>query len=383
MTTISSQRNGLVFTCSFFYLFLGSSSRMIIQLLIVLFGISDLAVCNLFENTEKEIEQLKSYLHTISRQTMLQQFFSEQRVRSEGQSGIHIQRQRRGGTKNYFSETHSGYSTAAIHDHANNIRTVGMGEFTAVMNGIEFTTRHNDYRLFMPHTNSSQYHKTEPLPFPDVPEEVLKKSSIQEEIEEMREWFKAWRDQDYTVRDYRKYFKPILCYLEGAWTKTTKKVDEPFSSDRHFIDANTWMELHDKIMFTSYSGSKSIRENLSYLPTKIIEIINGTIPLFAQWNYRILCHPLQRDIPFNRLRVVEDLSSRMMADRDIFRHKHSRAARFQFNSKDIDESFDRPLSNELLDKLMEEIPGKDNYIGKKKTLGRMLTDFSRGACFYI
>ena len=38
---------------------------------------------------------------------------------------------------------------AAIHDHANNIRTVGMGEFVGVLNGIEFRTRHNDYRLYM------------------------------------------------------------------------------------------------------------------------------------------------------------------------------------------------------------------------------------------
>ena len=39
---------------------------------------------------------------------------------------------------------------ASIHDHANNIRTVGMGEFVAVLNGVEFRTRHNDYRLYMP-----------------------------------------------------------------------------------------------------------------------------------------------------------------------------------------------------------------------------------------
>ena len=181
MTTSTSHWNGLVFICSFFYLFLGSPSRMIIQLLIVLFGISDLAVCNLSENAEKEIEQLKSFLHTISRQTMLQQIFSGQRIRSEGQSGINIKRQRRGGAKKYFSETYSGYSTAAIDDHANNARTVGMGEFTTVMNGIEFETRHNDYRLFMAHTNSSEYHKTKPFPFPDVPQEVLNKSSIQED----------------------------------------------------------------------------------------------------------------------------------------------------------------------------------------------------------
>ena len=53
------------------------------------------------------------------------------------------------GLKNYYSATHAGNSMAAIHDHANNIRTVGMGEFVGVLNGIEFRTRHNDYRLYM------------------------------------------------------------------------------------------------------------------------------------------------------------------------------------------------------------------------------------------
>ena len=53
------------------------------------------------------------------------------------------------GLKNYFSATHSANSMAAIHDHANNIRTVGMGEFVGVLNGVEFRTRHNDYRLYM------------------------------------------------------------------------------------------------------------------------------------------------------------------------------------------------------------------------------------------
>ena len=53
------------------------------------------------------------------------------------------------GLKNYFSATHSANSMAAIHNHDNNIRTVGMGEFVAVLNGVEFRTRHNDYRLYM------------------------------------------------------------------------------------------------------------------------------------------------------------------------------------------------------------------------------------------
>ena len=65
----------------------------------------------------------------------------------------------------------------------------------------------------------------------------------------MREWFKAWRDQDSSVRDYTKYFKPILCYLEGGWTTSTSdKIDESFPSDRHFIDADSWLDLQEKVM---------------------------------------------------------------------------------------------------------------------------------------
>ena len=324
--------------------------------------------------SDKDIENL---LNAITRQTMLQQFYTEQRVRSEGQSGLNILRQRRAGSKNYFTESHTGNSAAAIHDHANNIRTVGMGEFNAVMNGVEFTTRHNDYRLYMPHRTSKGYHQTEPIPFPNVPQAVLDKETIQEQIDEMREWFKSWRDQDTSKRNYTQYFNPILCYLEGAWTTAERHVDEPFSSDRHFIDAKTWMELHQKIMFTSYSGSKSILENLSFLPTKIIDFVNETLPVFAQWNYRILCHPLKKDVPLKRLRVIEDLSSRMMNERDIYRHKHSRGARFQLNSKDQEKFHDRPLNYEFLDELMEEIPGKDNYQGNYFSLFSLLTQSTK------
>jgi len=327
---------------------------------ILLFVIISLVASN--ENEERKSSDHK--LEAITRQIMLQQFFAEQRVRAEGQSGVNLIRLRRSGTKNYFSETHTGGSANAIHDHSNNIRTVGMGEITAVMNGVEFATRHNDYRLYMPSTTSTKNGATEPIPLPEVPPEVTNKTNIDDQVKEMREWLKAWRDQDHSKRDYRKYFKPILCYLEGAWTKTGTNVDEPFTSDRHFIDAKTWMELHDKLRFTAYTGTKSIKENLSFLPTKIINIINGTIPEFAQWNYRILCHPLKNHLPLNRLRVVEDLSSRMMINRDINRHLHSRGARFQLNAKNIDKFFDRPLGRNFLDDLMEEIPGKNNYQGQ-------------------
>ena len=54
-----------------------------------------------------------------------------------------------------------------------------MGEFSAVINGVEFRTRHNDYQLVMPSTTSREYHATEPLPFPEVPPSVTRLRKIE------------------------------------------------------------------------------------------------------------------------------------------------------------------------------------------------------------
>lgn len=152
------------------------------------------------------------------------------------------------GSENYHSNTHTGGSFSSIHDHTNNIRTVGMGEFIGVINGVQFRTRHNDYRLYQPVANDKTYHKVEDVKFPGVPD-VFKGMTIDEQIVEMRAWFKAWHDQDHSVRDYRPYFKPVLVYLEGAWTMSKgDKIDEPFDSDRHHIDAANWLELQEKVV---------------------------------------------------------------------------------------------------------------------------------------
>ena len=81
------------------------------------------------------------------------------------------------------------------------------------------------------------------------------------------------------------------------------------SSERHHIDASSWHELTQKIRFTAFSGRKDTKENLAFLPTKIVDIdSDGSIPINAQWNYKILCHPTKHDIPLTYLRLVDDLS---------------------------------------------------------------------------
>lgn len=324
----------------------------------------DAKVANLermVQDLNKKMTDSKKSVETMTRQMMLQQLFVEERIRSEGGSGVKQVRGSRSGTKVYHGSSHTGKRLMAVHDHANNIRTVGMGEFIAVMNGVEFRTRHNDYGLRMPHRTSKAYHAVEDIPYPDVPPAVLAKKTVDEQIKEMRLWFDAFKQGYYKKRDYRKYFKPVLCYLEGAWTKSAGKIDEPFFSDRHQIDASSWMDLQDKIRFTAFSGRKSNDENLSYLPTTVQEMINGK-PVFAQWNYRILCHPLSRFIELRRLRLVDDLAARMMYKREYKDHYWTRAARFELNPKDRTKWADAVNTGRtFLDELMHEIPGKDNY----------------------
>lgn len=306
-------------------------------------------------------DRITKQMGVLSRQVMLQQSFVEERLRSEGQSGIKQIRNGAGGTKSYHSASHVGKRVASIHDHSNNIRTVGMGEYIGVLNGVEFRTRHNDYRLYMPSKSGNDYHKTEDIPFPNVPPEVEEKKDVEEQVKEMVKWFQAWKDGNYTERDYRKYFRPVLCYLEGTWTKSAENIDEPFESDRHFIDANSWFDLQEKIRFTSYTGRKDNFENFAYLPTTILGIENDTFR-FAQWNYRILCHPLKTDVPLNRFRMIDDLGSRLTHHHTVEEQAQTRAARFQVNSEDSDTWDDRASSKfGFLDKLMSEIPGKDNY----------------------
>ena len=54
----------------------------------------------------------------------------------------------------------------------------------------------------------------------------------------------------------------------------------------------------------------------------------GTLSL-AQWNYRILCHPLEKDLHPSRFRLIDDISARKsqkVEERDAFSLR--RAARF-------------------------------------------------------
>ncbi len=196
----------------------------------------------------------------------------------------------------------------------------------------------------------------------------------------MREYFKAFKTQNETHRNYKPYFKPVLCYLEGGWTVATDSLDEPFQSDRHFLDASSWSDLLHKIKFTSYSGKKDGQENFAYLPIKIMENRNNT-PIIAQWNYRIMCHPIQDGLRTDRFKVVDDLSVRLPRNTHINEHAATRAARFQLNSKNSRVFQSDSYFYEFLDDLMYQIPGKDNYPAniQDSTTGQPIQHFESDA----
>jgi hypothetical protein len=58
-----------------------------------------------------------------------------------------------------------------------------------------------------------------------------------------------------------------------------------------------------------------------------MNMVNGT-PEYAQWNYRISCHPLKHDLPLGALKPVDDMAARIGHRWNITRFAHTRAARF-------------------------------------------------------
>ena len=47
-----------------------------------------------------------------------------------------------------------------------------MGELEVVLNGVQFRTRHNDYKMVQKSKTSPDYNAVESLDYPDVPQEV-------------------------------------------------------------------------------------------------------------------------------------------------------------------------------------------------------------------
>ena len=148
-------------------------------------------------------------------------------------------------------------------------------------------------------------------------------------------------------------------------------MDEPFESDLAEFGPTTWEQLNDKMRFMVNSGRKSIKEDLGHLPSSIRNLEDDVYPTISNWEYRIVCHPLNEDLPLSRFRVSNDLNVQLF-NSPLTREElyYSKRARFDLNkyinlddiNGDNQWTTGRKKWN-YLDYLMEQIPGKDNYIG--------------------
>ncbi|XP_013381901.1 uncharacterized protein LOC106152737 [Lingula anatina] len=306
---------------------------------------------------EEKLKTLTQKVDIVLRQLQLQQMFIEERARTDGGSGIKQARWSSIGTRPYHTSTHTlTWSAGAAYPRPPQRNLFSLFGMSAVLNGVEFPIRTLSDQLKMPSRTSKAFHAKELVPLGVVPPQVLAKKTVPEQIAEMKEWFKAWRDQNYKVRDYRKYFKPVLCYLEGKWLKSQGTDKLPYSQ---MLIAQQWTSRYQ-----AYSGALP-QERVTFKPTSIIDFENGK-PAFAKWDYRVLCHPVNQDIHTSTFRVVDDLAERTPRRWDLNRFARSTLAKFQLNPMNRPWAKNEEFSSnyEFLDQLMAQIPGVDNYPGR-------------------
>lgn len=351
--------------------------------------------------------EMKLAIGALSRVALLMQVSSEEQLRAHGASGLTRVRTF-GHALSSAADGRFTYSAAAnVHDHADFEGTLGLGEVGAVLNGVEFTTRHNDYKLRMnsaaalerstgrrwtgargapegvdaadaanPRGMRTRYHRTAPVPEPEVPPSVLAQPTLERQVEEMREYFRAFSAQNASHRDYRPYFRASLCVLEGAWVDASADaLEEPFESDRHRLDAETWSELHAKANAILASGHKLASEDVARLPVSVRGVRadadnSSWAPAVSNWEYRIHCQPLAADVPTRRFRPAADLHvqlGRPAGPRTLDELARSRYARFELNPRTeaqwaggVRSWHDGELNGpSYLDELMYQVAGKD------------------------
>ena len=113
-------------------------------------------ITNLLETVIKTMSAFEDCLEALSNHQLAQYVCTGERLCNDGRSGIKLVRTFRGGTRPYNIPSRSGNRIAGMHNHANFKNVLGLGELVAVMNGVEFKTRHNDYHLVQPSTVSSK-----------------------------------------------------------------------------------------------------------------------------------------------------------------------------------------------------------------------------------
>ncbi|GFO49846.1 hypothetical protein PoB_007635100 [Plakobranchus ocellatus] len=119
---------------------------------------------------DDRVSQLEGILHGLSRQVMLQQFFLEEKVRSDGNSGLKTTRLTKDGTRNFYQPAIIDRSYLAMHDHANYDRTGS----TIPQNGSFGGTEDSEPTLRPAETLLLRVRDSPPTPWPNGGPESLR-----------------------------------------------------------------------------------------------------------------------------------------------------------------------------------------------------------------
>ncbi len=258
-------------------------------------------------------------------------------------------------------------SVLNIHDHCEWELLMGMGEFSAFMGGVPLVTRHNDYRMMKKSTTTKGYTELEDVDTPGVPPSVASKATVAEQIAEMKEYFRAFKHQDPSIRaDYETYFKPALIYMETAWFDFDQdSITESFDSARHHLNARSWRELFQRADFNIHTGYKDPKENVAYLPARLYGMDENNRPKVAQYIYRILAHEIKRKFKTDFLEVRDDTGIKVKLTKQygpsaLESIAEKRQCRFQVIRQSMEPENQMGRNMTILDQIFLEIPGMSN-----------------------
>jgi hypothetical protein len=81
---------------------------------------------------------------------------------------------------------------------------------------------------------------------------------------------------DISIRDYRQYFQPVLCYVEGTWMKEDYSPENPTYQgyDSFALSLSFVSEFNFRKNRASFaSGRKAPQEDLAFLPRILHDVV--------------------------------------------------------------------------------------------------------------
>lgn len=238
-----------------------------------------------FYKLKNNLNKLLKQNKTFYLQSIAQVESHAEILRQFGQSGFLNSRQ-----YDYSFANDVGYNAVNIHNHADFKKLLGSAEFSAILNGYYFRSRHNDYKFELNGNIGDDFLSTRDIPDIPVPGDIT--GTVAEQTAKVKDYFKALNGEIPTssVSNFGDAFKIILTYIECWWEVLgNNTISDPFGSPRHQLDANLIEELIARDQYFSYGGHKNTLENIAHFPIAIKDIDDNGNPVYCIFKYRPVC----------------------------------------------------------------------------------------------